>query len=649
MKQIKSLKAKILFSFMAGITLLFLLITGIWAKVNRDISYAKATEIAKKEAFKAGYEVEYLMKNSMSIAKNLAITLQNQKINPDQYNLKRDEVMAIMKTLLIGNKELLGIYTGWEKNTFDGKDSEYTGVKIYGNEGRFVPYITRGEGGKIDTQALASFNDDWYKIPKEEKRESYSDLFVYEVQGVDVLMTSLTTPILVNGNFVGMTGVDIALSNLQKLSDNIEIYNNQGRMILLSASGKVAGHTGNAPHVGKSVSEVIEGFEKSFSTITQNQDPSIIKTNKDLEVYIPINLGESNKPWYVGVKIPNSVIESPIIKQTSLIILYGLIGMVLVSLVIFAIINKSYKKLALVEGNLKNTLHAANQISSELQDSSNTVSEAATQQASSIQETVTTLDEISAMSEKSADFAKQSLEKASYNEQKTLEGKSALDNMINAINEISDSNDEILNAVVKSNDQFQKIIDLINEISNKTQIINDIVFQTRLLSFNASVEAARAGEHGKGFAIVAEEIGTLANVSGKAAVDICEMVDNSVHQVELIVKETSETVTKMVKQGKTNVDNGVQIANNCQEAFDGILKSVKEINYMIDEISSAASEQSTGVKNISDAIGQIDQSIHFNSEVASKTADLGTQMLDQANQLEDAHHDLQVEIYGKAS
>jgi methyl-accepting chemotaxis protein len=68
--------------------------------------------------------------------------------------------------------------------------------------------------------------------------------------------------------------------------------------------------------------------------------------------------------------------------------------------------------------------------------------------------------------------------------------------------------------------RISEVFKIVQEIAEKTNVINDIVFQTKLLSFNASVEAARAGEHGKGFAVVSEEIGKLAASSGKASVEI---------------------------------------------------------------------------------------------------------------------------------
>jgi methyl-accepting chemotaxis protein len=82
--------------------------------------------------------------------------------------------------------------------------------------------------------------------------------------------------------------------------------------------------------------------------------------------------------------------------------------------------------------------------------------------------------------------------------------------LIHALLEINTTSTTLIEKVTDGNQQIVGIVGMIQEIGNKTKIINDIVFQTKLLSFNASVEAARAGEQGKGFAVVASEVGSLA-------------------------------------------------------------------------------------------------------------------------------------------
>ena len=86
----------------------------------------------------------------------------------------------------------------------------------------------------------------------------------------------------------------------------------------------------------------------------------------------------------------------------------------------------------------------------------------------------------------------------------------------------------------KQKHYWLEILGYIKSIEEKTKVINDIVFQTKLLSFNASVEAARAGEQGKGFAVVAEEVGNLATMSGTSAEEISKLLESSISHIESI-------------------------------------------------------------------------------------------------------------------
>ena len=121
------------------------------------------------------------------------------------------------------------------------------------------------------------------------------------------------------------------------------------------------------------------------------------------------------------------------------------------------------------------------------------------------------------MVNKSVDNANSSTEKANLSHEIATEGRESVNQMRLSMQDIENSINHMSHQVGESNEQIENIVKIIGEISNKTAIINDIVFQTKLLSFNASVEAARAGEHGKGFAVVAEEVGNLAQMSGTAA------------------------------------------------------------------------------------------------------------------------------------
>ena len=183
----------------------------------------------------------------------------------------------------------------------------------------------------------------------------------------------------------------------------------------------------------------------------------------------------------------------------------------------------------------------------------------------------------------------------------------------------------------ESNREISEIVKVIAEIGNKTKVINDIVFQTKLLSFNASVEAARAGEQGKGFAVVAEEVGNLAEMSGKAAKEITGMLDDSIQKVEDIVKNTKLRIETLIVVGKEKVQAGTVMAGRCDDVLSEIVLNVSNVNSFVSEISIASQEQAQGIREINKAIAQLDQVGHQNtsaSEQASATAqDLNQQVL----------------------
>jgi methyl-accepting chemotaxis protein len=253
-------------------------------------------------------------------------------------------------------------------------------------------------------------------------------------------------------------------------------------------------------------------------------------------------------------------------------------------------------------------------------DSSSRLSSATTQQAAGLQETVSSVDEISAMIDRNTDASTESKSVSEQSRQVAVQGKDKITQMINAINRISESNSQITGQMSESNERIGEIVKLIREIGEKTNVINDIVFQTKLLSFNASVEAARAGEHGKGFAVVAEEVGNLANMSGKAAEEISTMLESSVKTVEDIINSTSQKVEGLISTGKQTVDEGSKLAGQCGEALDKIVTNVSKVNSQISEIATASVEQSQGVSEVNEAMKQIDEVTHMNTQISNESS-----------------------------
>jgi len=340
--------------------------------------------------------------------------------------------------------------------------------------------------------------------------------------------------------------------------------------------------------------------------------------------------------------------------QNILVSLYWGIGALIFATFFSFLIGKSLRK-SLTESltasvtRLKECAAVTNSSSEELVETSQNLSSSSTEQAAAIQETVATLNEINAMVTKSLDNAAKSAAVANTSQNTAISGKASVEEMIRAIGDINESNQDIMKQIEESNRQISDIIKIINEIGNKTKVINDIVFQTKLLSFNASVEAARAGEHGKGFAVVAEEVGNLAQMSGNAAKEISEMLNSSMDKVNGIVSDTKTKVERLVSLGKAKVEAGTAVANKCGTALEEIVRTVSDVNLMVDEISKAAQEQAKGVNEITKAMHQLDETTQQNADMSSKTAEYAGDLSKNSATLSKIVTNLEKEILGTSS
>ncbi len=312
----------------------------------------------------------------------------------------------------------------------------------------------------------------------------------------------------------------------------------------------------------------------------------------------------------------------------------------------FLISNNLYKKLTEVISGLKESFGRTVGLVDELQGMSSKVSDMSTHQASAIQETASTLDEVSQMVKMSAQNAEKSVDVAKSSENNANEGKKIVSLVLDSMNEIKESNEEILQQTTDSNNKFNDIVKVINEISEKTNVINDIVFQTKLLSFNASVEAARAGEHGKGFAVVAEEVGNLAQMSGKAADEISGILTESISTVEKIVSESQSGIEKIMIKSKSKIEEGIEVSGQCDTALNNIVDDVKRVAAMAEEISTATREQEQGVSQIAEAMNQLQESTHKNSQIADNTLSCSNQLNEESNFLNGVVQSLESEVIG---
>ncbi|MDQ3232593.1 MAG: methyl-accepting chemotaxis protein, partial [Pseudobdellovibrionaceae bacterium] len=315
----------------------------------------------------------------------------------------------------------------------------------------------------------------------------------------------------------------------------------------------------------------------------------------------------------------------------------------LISVYITRAINAALKAVAEL---LSHGADAVAKIAVQVAMASQNLASSATEQASALQETTAAVEETKSMIKKNAENSSKSATLSQQSYETALKGKEAIIEMTGSIDGIAHSNAEIMAQNEVTNKELMDIVRVIREIEGKTKVINDIVFQTRLLSFNASVEAARAGEQGKGFAVVAEEVGNLAQMSGTSAREIQILLDNSVRLVDTIVTNTKQKMNSLSQVGKEKIEAGIVTAERCGDILQQIVANVAIVGQMTNEISSACHEQSEGITEINNAMTEMDTVAHQNSAACEQTSVAAEELKTHAGKLLSMVQQLEQVIHG---
>ncbi|MBJ7590097.1 methyl-accepting chemotaxis protein [Aeromonas veronii] len=609
-------------------------------EVSRSLQY---------QAERYAIQIASLMQNSYQIPLTVTAQIEAGMAKPE-LRLSRPQVESLLGSSLQQASGISSIYAQFEPDGYDGEDGNWLGGASHSvaGKGSLEVYFTKDQGGAVAQQAVdaaaseAKFdtslnefgirNSEWYLCGRDTRQPCLMEPYLYEISpGNKMLMTSLTVPVLRDGKFVGLAGVDMNLPIFQQLAENLgkSLYDNKADVTLVSKMGLIVGSNRYADKLGRPLKEV--GL-----TLPDGQP---VSSDSDFILHQPIRVEAANTQWWLMIKVPKALALGKahaisnelgallVDAQRQQIIAMGGITLLVLGLLVWfiqtitaplSLISRHVGHLSSNEGDLtqqmeidthQELIDLGSQLNAFLGklrgmvQMSKGIGQQVYQQAREMKHTADTmrnsLDEqnlelesvVSAMHQMSTT----AVSVAGYAEQAAQESEAATHHINTAQQTLSNARNEI-HTLVGDMHEADKAVALVAQrstnISRILDVIRAIAEQTNLLALNAAIEAARAGDMGRGFAVVADEVRALATKTRESTDEIGQLIGS----LQTEVSSSQRLMNTGIERSTTTVQGTEQAF----EALNRVVAQIQQIHDHISQVATAAEQQSA----VSDTINQ---------------------------------------------
>ncbi|MFB2862373.1 methyl-accepting chemotaxis protein [Aeromonas sp. MdU4] len=630
------------------------------------------------QAERYAIQIASLMQNSYQIPLTVTAQIDAAMTKPEQ-RLSRPQVESLLGSSLLQASGISSIYAQFEPNGYDGEDANWVAGASHSvaGKGSLEVYFTKAQGGAVTQQPIdaaaseAKFdtslnefgirNSEWYLCGRDTRQPCLMEPYLYEISpGNKMLMTSLTVPILHDGKFVGLAGVDMNLPIFQQLAETLgkSLYDNKADVTIVSKMGLIVGSNRYANKLGRPLKEV--------GLALPTGQP--VSSDSDFVLEQPIRVDVANAQWWLMIKVPKALALSKARSissdlgallqdaQQQQVMAMGVITLLVLGLLIWfiqtitaplALISRHVSHLSSNEGDLTQKIeidtHAElielgrhlNAFLGKLRgmvQMSKGIGQQVYQQAREMKHTADTmrssLDEqnlelesvVSAMHQMSTT----AVSVAGYAEQAAQESEAATHHINNAQQTLSNARNEI-HTLVGDMHEADKAVALVAQrstnISRILDVIRAIAEQTNLLALNAAIEAARAGDMGRGFAVVADEVRALATKTRESTDEIGQLIGS----LQTEVSSSQRLMNTGIERSTTTVQGTEQAF----EALNRVVAQIQQIHDHISQVATAAEQQSAVSDTINQNLMRIGDTANVIGQEASSSHQL-SEALEQA-------------------
>ncbi|NHX00588.1 methyl-accepting chemotaxis protein [Pseudomonas koreensis] len=658
---------------------------------SNQLLTASVQNLLQAKAAEQAVRVQKTFGESLTVITALADQIKDMRVLAAKRSLDagalREELNQSLKTAFQRNDKVLGIWLAFEPNGLDGKDSEFVNdaARQSNEAGRFASYWSRAAGSALNTimveedmtkttlSVSGTPYNSWYTCPRDNKRTCLLDPYADTVGGKEMLMTTISVPLIVDGKAIGVVGVDIALDALQAAAVDSQrnLFNNAGHMLIVSGSGVLAADSSDAAKVGKKISDTLGADGKDVLQLVSSGTPKILEQGELIRAVYPVDPIGNSRAWGVVIDLPKQVLladsvklqavlddaqETGVITALAVAVVAGLIGLLLIWLTASGVtrpinsVAEMLKNIASGEGDLTQRLNYSKkdelgelvnwfnrfldklqptiaQIKQSITEARGTAdqsSEIARQTSEGMQvqfreidQVATASNEMSATAHDVANSASNAANAAKGADQSARDGLSIIERSTRDINQLAD---EVSKAVT----EVEALAVNSEQIGSVLEVIRSIAEQTNLLALNAAIEAARAGESGRGFAVVADEVRNLA-----------KRTQDSVEEIRIVIERIqtgTRGVVATMHSSQTQAHNNAGQIRQAVDALGKISDAVTVISDMNLQIASAAEQQSAVAEEVNRNVSAIRTVTETLTEQATESAAISSQLNALASQ-----------------